>query len=427
MIASYEKPPLKTLAILPGFIPSTMICVVNPFLRLHQARLIQAKITLEEIVTPQELCWADLVVFCRNAEPRYSPILDFLERNQIPFIYDLDDNFFEIPGGSITGEYHRDPTRLAMVSRYIQRADLVRVYSRPLWERAQAMNAQVERVIAPIDSGLMRLSANKKPGDKIKIVFATSRNDDELAEIFIPALKKTLTQYRNRLEVHLWGTMIKEMKSDRQVIFRPLIFDYWRFLRRFSREGYDIGLAPLKNDIFHLSKTNNKFREYGACGIAGIYSDVEVYSDCVVDGETGLLVSNDMESWYQAIVRLIEDECLREGIRKRALEYVQTNYAAEMFDRIWLHQFQQVLEKPGAKIKSPGSSVRCPFKEKNSPRQHISSQLFKKRIQKISLHLRKSGIRRAFFLLQQFLYGRWMVFKIRFLISASIRTAKNKY
>jgi glycosyltransferase involved in cell wall biosynthesis len=409
-----NNPAPKILAILPGFIPSTMICVVNPFLRLHRAGFIQTKITLEEIVTPKELRWADLVVFCRNTEPRFSLTVDFLERNQTPFIYDLDDNFFEIPGGSIIGEYHRDPARLAMVCRYMQGANLVRVYSRLLWERARAMNSKVERMMAPIDLGLIRLSAEKKPGDKIKIVFATSRYDDELVEIFIPALKKVLTQYRNHLEVHLWGTRTELMNGDEEVIFHRLILDYGRFLRRFSQEGYDIGLAPLKNDSFHLSKTNNKFREYGACKIAGIYSDVEVYSDCVVDGETGLLVGNDTDAWLQAMIRLIDDEQLRRGIQNKAREFVRSEYTPEMFERLWLRQFQQVLERARHEIRRfDGESLRL-YPRKNSSRIHFSLLPVKERMQKVFRHLQRSGAKRTSSLLQQFLYGRWMVFKIRF-------------
>ena len=90
-----------------------------------------------------------------------------------------------------------------------------------------------------------------------------------------------------------------------------LIYGYDRYLRRFSRAGYDIGLAPLPDDVFHRSKSNNKFREYGASRVAGIYSHNDAYSNCVEHEVSGLLVSNDAGHWYDALERLIEDEALR--------------------------------------------------------------------------------------------------------------------
>ena len=122
-----------------------------------------------------------------------------------------------------------------------------------------------------------------------------------------------------------------------------LICHYDRYLRRFSRAGYDIGLAPLPDDAFYRSKTNNKFREYGASGIAGIYSHVNVYSDCVRHEVTGLLAANDADSWHDALVRLIEDETLRTRIQRQARQYVREHYAQEKFEQLFLEQIQAVL------------------------------------------------------------------------------------
>jgi hypothetical protein len=137
--------------------------------------------------------------------------------------------------------------------------------------------------------------------------------------------------------------MPQELNGHEQVHYHSPIWDYDRFLNEFAKSAYDIGIAPLLDDIFSRSKSNNKFREYGACGIAGIYSRVSVYTDCVKDGETGLLVPNDVEAWYSAIVRLVEDKQLRERIQRLAKEYVQSNYSQRVFEKVWYEQIRRVL------------------------------------------------------------------------------------
>jgi hypothetical protein len=113
-------------------------------MQLHRAGHINVKITLEYLTNRQSLNGADLVVLCRNTEPRYAFLLEMLRSENIPFIYDLDDNFFEVPLHSEIGRYHRSPERLAMLTDYIKSASIVRVYSEPLRERAITLNRSGE-------------------------------------------------------------------------------------------------------------------------------------------------------------------------------------------------------------------------------------------------------------------------------------------
>jgi hypothetical protein len=124
------------------------------------------------------------------------------------------------------------------------------------------------------------------------------------------------------------------------------------------KEGYDIGLAPMKNDLFHKSKTNNKFREYSACWIAGIYSDVDIYSNCVVDGKTGLLVSNEDGSWYQALTRLLSDANLRQSIQNSARNSVEQEYALDNFASILLEDINQVLSTGFQPVSTENNSIQ---------------------------------------------------------------------
>jgi hypothetical protein len=165
-----------------------------------------------------------------------------------------------------------------------------------------------------------------------------------------------------RVEAHFWGPRPPaELPAARH---HAVVHDYDRFLRRFSAAGFEIGLAPLADDIFHRSKTNTKFREYGACGIAGVYSDVEVYSDCVRHGETGLLVANDGEAWYRALRRLVDDVDLREKIQRQARVEVERHYSQEKFEAVFFRQIEQLVgstqPQRAVKLHPPHGGARAP-------------------------------------------------------------------
>jgi glycosyltransferase involved in cell wall biosynthesis len=414
------------LAILPALIPSTLICVVKPLIQLHRAGCIAAKLTLESFATIRDLKRADLVVFCRNTEPRHGHLLDFLLKQRIPFIYDLDDNFFELPLDSDIGRYHRAPERLAILTNYLKSADFVRVYSEPLLERVKTLNRNVEKVFGPIDLGLISSPKENSKSKRVSLVYATSRIYDDLAAMFMPALTRVLDMYVGRIEVHFWGIKPEGLSVYRDIHSHALTSSYDKFLRQFSEAGFDIGLAPLRNDIFHLSKTNNKFREYGACRIAGIYSDVDVYSSCITHGETGLLVSNDPDSWHKAIVQLIEDRDLRERIKKQARKVVQEHYAQEHFEEIWRNHIKRVLlRKNTCPVSTHPSNEPLQGRESMGalrghlgyPRESVFSHL-RNSVQRLIPHVRKQGLQITFWLLRRHLYSLIILLKLRLITSS---------
>ncbi|MBX9695920.1 MAG: glycosyltransferase, partial [Cyanobacteria bacterium] len=124
---------------------------------------------------------------------------------------------------------------------------------------------------------------------------------------------------------------------------RKLATSYDEFLKQFYSFQFDIGLAPLDDSVFSQCKNNTKFRDYGACGVAGIYSDVPVYSNSVIDGVTGLLVQNSPDGWCNALLRLSLEHDLRERVRTSARQHVSENYRQSLIEKTWLSDLLSVL------------------------------------------------------------------------------------
>jgi glycosyltransferase involved in cell wall biosynthesis len=354
-----DTEPATVLAILPQLIPSTEIGVVKPLLALHRDRRIIFDVTLEPWVSRRQLAQADVVVFCRNTEPRYAAALDAVLALGTPIIYELDDDFFAIPPGAPGGQYHRDPARLAQLERYLRHASLVRVYSEALRARVGELNPHVARVDGLVDWDLVQAARVPRPAAPLRIVYATSRIDDVLAEMFLPDLRRILDTFRGRVEAWFWGYRPSDLGGRPDVHCVGFVQDYNTFFRRFASTGFDIGLAPLPDDEFHRAKSDNKFREYAATGIAGVYSDVPVYRECVTPGRTGLLVPVRPNAWFDAVARLVDDGALRSRIAEEARSYARTRYSVTRSKDVWLLHLQAVLASRTARP-NPLSAPQAP-------------------------------------------------------------------
>jgi glycosyltransferase involved in cell wall biosynthesis len=314
----------------------------------------------------------------------------------------------------VDGLYYRAPERTALLTRYLRLANLVRVYSPALLEKIRPLNEQTLQVPAVLDWRLIG-PRREASGDKVKIVYTTSRRDDHLFPIFTPALQRVMQEYAGRVEAHFLGFQPAEFQGKAGIYYRKYSPNYDRYLRGFSQAGYDIGLAPMIDDDFHRAKTNNKFREYAASGIAGIYSDVSLYSAWVEDGKSGLLVENRPEAWYAAMVRLIEDASLRRRISQIAHDRVHELYSEEQFEQQWFNQIQTVLNQPALRVIEPERPVVSVTEAPVAHKSEIAPSRLK--IWQAMLHrgvslLRGGELRRSLFNLRFHLENLWWLFKI---------------
>jgi glycosyltransferase involved in cell wall biosynthesis len=387
---------IKVLAVLPALMPSTNILVVEPLLYLLDTERIELRIRLENLdVHSLDLEWADLVIFCRNTEPAYDLVAS-LRLLRKPYIYELDDNFFELPSDTPESVYYSTPERIAQLEKYIKHAGLVRVYSQSLEIRLKEYTARVKLIQPPVNLSHIPATAPSRDRRKLKIVFSTSRRiSDNRSQIFIKDLIRVLREHGKNIEVHFWGFIPEELRGLPSVKFRRFTPNYQKYMQAMYDEAYDIGLAPMKNDLFHNSKTNNKFREYGACWIAGIYSSTDLYSSCVVDGKTGLLVSNEADSWYQAIIRLMGDTLLRQNIQAEARAVVEREYSLNTFAQLLCQDMEQILStsyKPTASEnneKHKAATLR--YRQNRIPSFYRITKLPISSIQKIYESIRSYG------------------------------------
>ena len=102
------------------------------------------------------------------------------------------------------------------------------------------------------------------------------------------------------------------------------IADYEAFLEALCERQWEIGICPLVPTDFNRTKSNNKWIEYTAAGIATVASGGMAYDQCC-SGGAGILAS-DLDEWRWAIDRLIADDGERTAMVKRAQDRLQSDY-----------------------------------------------------------------------------------------------------
>jgi hypothetical protein len=83
-------------------------------------------------------------------------------------------------------------------------------------------------------------------------------------------------------------------------------------------QGRHIGLAPLVDLPFNRGRSYTKFFDFTRCGAVGIYSSSSACADVVSHEMDGLIVELDQEAWVEAILKLAQDEPLRQRLLHNA-------------------------------------------------------------------------------------------------------------
>jgi glycosyltransferase involved in cell wall biosynthesis len=96
---------------------------------------------------------------------------------------------------------------------------------------------------------------------------------------------------------------------------------------------FHVGVIPLRNMTFNMSKSEIKFTELSALGIPAIASSAGPYAASVQDGDTGLLVHKPGD-WNRHLRDLVHDEAHRDAIGKAAKAWAATR-AIEGNAHLW--------------------------------------------------------------------------------------------
>ncbi len=259
-----------------------------------------------------------------------------------PVIYEIDDNLVDpLPPYHPVYNYYCRAIR-NLVERSVRKADLVTVSTRALGERFSELNDRVTVVPNTVDFRFVNRSRNST--GKTRIGYSGTKTHDGDFEVVLPALKRLAVEYRDRLSLVFMGYLPEALKGLEGIEEWQYTYAYSEYLERLGRLGIDIAIAPLTDEHFNFYKSNIKYVEYSASGIAGIYTRCRPYADSVRHEDTGLLVEHTEQAWYEATKTLIEDPFTRKKLAAAAEKDVGERFGIDKACEAWEEAFSSALE-----------------------------------------------------------------------------------
>jgi glycosyltransferase involved in cell wall biosynthesis len=267
-------------------------------------------------VRPDDITADTYPVIVRAFTPEAHSLARIFHRHGIPFGFYLDDNFWLLDPRTDIGRHYAGRAQRRRLEWVVRNASTVIASTPLLRDYLRAFNQRVVQLDSFFDFSLIpELPPPPSGTPPLRGGFAASVDRIKDLEPVIAQVIEVLDEHPE-LEFEFIGGEPFDLPSHpriRAFPYRASYADYIAFQR--SRE-WDFALAPLGPAASNLYKTDNKFREYAAQGIPGIYQDEAPYR-AVRDGETGLF-AGETRSWGDAIRRYLAEPELRAGVRRAA-------------------------------------------------------------------------------------------------------------
>ncbi len=295
---------------------------------------------------------ADVVIVERAWEPHASPLdadglVERARKDGACLIHSIDDALLD--ADSVPAAARN------IVRNLCRSAAGVLVSTELLRARLEHLNPNIHVLPNALDERLFfdddGPSAPAPKGGLVVGFMGTATHDRDLM-LVVQALRGFLRRHASEAELQVvgglgdpgWMALFDGLPARRLPVPAESVAypGFVRWMRRDLR--WDIGLAPLEDSALNRAKSDIKFLDYAALGVAGLYSSAPAYAGAVRHLETGVLVGEAPEGWRDALEMLAGDAALRAAIAARAQAYVRSERTLERRATAWSQAIETTLE-----------------------------------------------------------------------------------
>ncbi|WP_339291838.1 glycosyltransferase [Paenibacillus sp. FSL W8-0187] len=322
-------PRTKILAFCLQKIPSAIVGVSSPLILLQSKGTVEYRFKETLNVDKQDIAWADVIVCIRGCENLELDIMKEGGRLKKKLLYFLDDDLLNVPQNTASTLYFSMPHIRSNIIEILKLSNYLWTTNKNIANKYGHYSESSVIINAP---SVLLESISSLPmqsnNNQIVIGFSGSMDHGFFLNDFFQKVAFNILDLFPNVSFEFFGA--KPDFCDHERIHHLTYADnYDDYIEIMRTRKWDIGLAPLPSSDFHKCKYFNKYLEYGAIGVPGIYSNVEPYVFIVENGKNGVLVNNSTNEWVNAIKNLIENKMLRQKIIEESRTRLESHFTLD--------------------------------------------------------------------------------------------------
>lgn len=336
--------------------PTYYICFDIPLRRLYESGKVNVAVVSQDTVSNAgygswSYCYEsfhpNVVIMTRYGQPFGKDILEFFQLKDVPVIYHIDDDLLELPEslGAEICKRHGAKEVIEARKYLLKNSNLIYAstyYLADVLQKRFPNQILFYGMHSPYMGEELNLVGIHKRNHPV-IGYMGSKGHQQDIELIVPSLVQLLDE-RPALHFEVFGTIKMPAQMERfghRVKRYPPEKNYRKFLVKLTELSWDIGLAPLVNAPFNMSKSATKFIEYTAASVPIIASEVDVYRNIIPEGG-GLLVKDD---WYNSITTFLDDPQSAQSSLAKSRDHCANNYTVSLLGEQLLNIFTMVNNK----------------------------------------------------------------------------------
>jgi glycosyltransferase involved in cell wall biosynthesis len=326
------------LVVAPELSASLALVASYPFGELERQGILNLRVCIASAANATDLAWCDILFAVRPANAASAILISAAKRAKRIVMCHWDDNLLCIPPESNSYAYFSRPGVRKLTVSGLRSADVVLTSSPKLAQQLRSLleppnDTHTPVIVLPVPAINIQSDIRSKINESADPItapfivgYAGSPDQTKiLQQLVVPALEILWSSGHN-IYLRLIGPRLAiDPQWQKFVTESPTTIDYAEWLNTRNNLAWDLAIAPLNESLFNQCKYFNKYIEFGAAGIPCLFSDVAPYNTVVAHGSTGLLVSNAITAWADAILTM-KNQRFRTQIAQQALDHIRTKH-----------------------------------------------------------------------------------------------------